>query len=384
MRPESRDLADQVLTYIGRFSDIEAYAEAPDREGRASEADARFNELALQLFAYQFKHIPAYRKYAQARRKSPLTVRSWQEIPPLPIQAFKELTLSCEPEGEAEAVFMTSGTTQADKRGKHYHPTLEVWDASMAPPFKRYVLPDREKMTILVLSPAEDVNRNSSLSRYLSRAVELFGEADSRLFFSPEDGIDLSAVLTALQEREANGGPVLLMGATFAYVHLLDACEEQGKQIRLPEGSRIFDTGGLKGQAREISPEELYAGLERHLGVKREDCVNMYGMTELSSQLYDRNIRSRFLTGESVYEKAGGPWIRTLVLHPETLEPVADGERGVLAHYDMASWNSAFAILTEDMGYRTERGLVLLGRVKGSEARGCSIAVDQLMTASRR
>ncbi|WP_159881242.1 LuxE/PaaK family acyltransferase [Paenibacillus puerhi] len=381
MRPESREIVDRILVYIGQ----QAAEGSPDWSAEGSaETEAEFNRLALEVFAYQVKHIPAYRKYCQARRKSPLTVRSWQEIPPLPIQAFKELTLSCEPAEEAQAVFMTSGTTRADSRGKHYHPTLEVWDASMAPPFKRYVLPDRERMTIFVLSPAEDVNRNSSLSRYLSRAVELFGEPDSRLFYSPEHGIDLSEVWTALQEREASGGPVLLMGATFAYVHLLDACAERGIDIRLPEGSRLFDTGGLKGQAREISQEELYSQIKRILGLERDDCVNMYGMTELSSQLYDRHIRSRFLTGETIYEKTSGPWIRTLVLDPDTLEPVADGKRGVLAHYDLASWNSAFATLTEDLGYRTEHGLVLLGRVQGSEARGSSIAVDQLMNASRK
>ncbi|SDD02049.1 Acyl-protein synthetase, LuxE [Paenibacillus sp. UNCCL117] len=382
MRTESRELVEHVLAYIDRYKETDMAGGAPE----ALEADAGFNRLALEVFAYQFKHIPAYRKYCQARRKSPLTVRSWTEIPPLPIQAFKELTLSCEPVEEAQAVFMTSGTTQADKRGKNYHPTLEVWDASMAPPFKRYVLPDRERMTIFVLSPAEDVNRNSSLSRYLSRSVELFGEPDSRLFFSPERGIDLQEVLAALQRREAEGRPVLLMGATFAFVHLLDACEEQGIHIRLPEGSRLFDTGGLKGQAREVTPEELYAHIERHLGVKREDCVNMYGMTELSSQLYDRHIRSRSLQEKPghEHEKAGGPWIRTLVLDPDTLKPVADGEPGVLAHFDLANWNSSLAILTEDLGYRTERGLVLLGRIQGSEARGCSIAVDQLMNASRK
>ncbi|MFL6558646.1 MAG: CoF synthetase, partial [Bacillus sp. (in: firmicutes)] len=99
----------------------------------------------------------------------------------------------------------------------------------------------------------------------------------------------------------------------------------------------------------------------------------------LSSQIYDQTIRSTYLNNSEIYDKKGPSWVKTLVLNTDTLEPVKDGERGVTAHYDLANWNSCLAILTEDMGYKTEHGFVLLGRIKGSEARGCSIAVDQLM-----
>lgn len=373
MYAESQKMIDDILDYIGRFK---------ESDGLASEE--AFGSLALKLFQYQFQWNPVYKKYCQARRKSPLTLQDWKQIPPIPIQAFKGLTLSCEPIEEAEAVFMTSGTTNADKKGRQYHPTLRVWDASMAGPFKTFVLPDRERMTIFVLSPAMDMNRNSSLSRYLTKAIECFGTSDSRFFYSQEAGLDMEGLGGALKECVRRNDPVLLLGATFSYVHWLDYCKEQDFRVALPEGSRIFDTGGLKGQSREITADELYQAFYEHFSIERDGCINMYGMTELSSQIYDRTIRSRYLTGEAVYEKAGPAWVRTLVLNPDTLEPVPDGETGVLAHYDLANWNSALAILTEDMGYKTKDGLVLLGRIKGSEARGCSIAVDQLMNAHRK
>lgn len=374
MRTEAKQLVDEILQYIKRYAACDVME---------TEAEGPFGELALKLFQYQFKHNTVYKKYSQARRKSPLTVRNWRDIPPIPIQAFKELTLSCEPTKEAEAVFMTSGTTNAERRGRNYHPTLEVWDASMVPPFKQYVLPDREKIAMLVLSPAADLNGNSSLSRYLTRAVEEFGSSGSRYLFSQGLGLDMEGVLAALKEFTDRGEPLLLIGATFAYVHVLDYCADRGFQVVLPQGSRIFHTGGLKGQAREIPQEELHAQIARHFGMARDTCVNMYGMTELSSQIYDQTIRSRVLTGQAVHEKANPPWVRTLVLHPDTLYPVPDGEKGVLAHYDLANWNSVFAIVTEDMGYKNEHGLVLLGRIKGSESRGCSIAIDQLLSSNK-
>lgn len=71
------------------------------------------------------------------------------------------------------------------------------------------------------------------------------------------------------------------------------------------------------------------------------------------------------------------------LLDPETLTPVKDGETGVIAHYDLANWNSCIGILTEDLGHRTPDGFLLQGRAKGAEARGCSIAVDEVISANR-
>ncbi|MDO7906469.1 CoF synthetase [Paenibacillus sp. JX-17] len=356
---------------------IQAYILNPMEEAPAVEEE-RFNRLTLELFAYQFRHQPVLRKYMQSRRRTPLTVRHWSEIPPMPIRGFKDLVLSCEPAGEAEAVFMTSGTTDPERKGRHYHPTLKVWDTSMKTAFRSYVLPNRPDMSMAVISPAEDMNRNSSLSRYLSMAVQAFGTGKSRLFFGNE-GLDREGLKAFLGDMAERGEPVMILGATFAYVHLLDDLLERGLCYQLAEGSRILDTGGFKGQSREVEMEQLYADLQKTLGIGRSQCVNMYGMTELSSQFYDLTLSA----GGGTAVKKGGRWIRTLVLDPETLQPVRTGQTGVLAHYDLANWNSCLAILTEDLGRKTDEGFELLGRMEGAEAKGCSIAVDQLLQAQK-
>ncbi|HJV45959.1 MAG TPA: CoF synthetase [Bacillota bacterium] len=361
MKKDSQQIIEKLLSFIKAYND----------------SDDAFNQMALELFRFQFEHNMAYKKYAVARKKTPLTIKTWKDIPPIPIQAYKEVTLSSEPIEEAEAVFMTSGTTNKEKKGKNYHPTLSVWDASMVGPFRHFVLPHTQKTTIFVLSPAEEMNQNSSLSRYLTKAVEYCGTEQSQFFFN-QDGLDMEGLVHSLQSIEQSSDPVLLMGATFSYVHFLDYCEERNLSFHLPKGSVIFDTGGLKGQAREISGDDFYAWITRSFGIDRMDCINMYGMTELSSQLYDQTIRKKQV------EKATPPWVRTVILDPETLAPLPHGMVGVIAHYDLANWNSALAILTEDQGFYNENGLVLLGRIQGSEARGCSIAIDQLLQSQRK
>ena len=107
--------------------------------------------------------------------------------------------------------------------------------------------------------------------------------------------------------------------------------------------------------------------------------VNEYGMTELSSQLYDNVIRDRY-QGRGTHRALAGPdWLRTLVLDPGSLREVAPGEAGVLCHFDLANAGTALAVLTEDIGRLTADGLEVLGRVQGAEARGCSLALADFL-----
>lgn len=375
MRLESEKMVEDIFDYIQKFK---------NKASTSPEISNDFNALALKLFQFQYQSNPVYKKYCQLRRKLPLTVKRWQDIPPISYQMFKESTLACEPIDETIPVFMTSGSTHPEKKGRNYHPTFKVWDASMIFPFKNYVLPDRDKMRTFVLSPGNDVNQNSSLSRYLSRAFKELGSEGSQLFFHKETGFDMPGLVAALKQSVAEQEPVLLLGATFAYVHFIDYCREQGEKFQLPRGSRVFDTGGLKGQAREVMIDELYAWFKEFFNVPRELCINMYGMTELCSQMYDRTIETYLSRGQIIYDKIGPAWTQLQVLNPDTLEAVSDGETGLLAHYDLANWNSCLAVLTEDMGYKTPDGFVLLGRAKGAEPRGCSIAVDQLIAERNR
>ncbi len=70
----------------------------------------------------------------------------------MPVDGFKMLTLTSVPEQDCEAVFTTSGTTHPGQRGRNFHPDLQVWDESMIVPFRHFIMPDRERIRIAVLS----------------------------------------------------------------------------------------------------------------------------------------------------------------------------------------------------------------------------------------
>src|SRR5690606_18123642 len=167
-----------------------------------------------------------------------------------------------------------------------------------------------------------------------------------------------------------------LLGASYSFVHLMDELQKRGQKFRLPSGSRLFDTGGFKGQSRELELSDFYRLLTDTFGVPADACTNMYGMTELSTQFYD--------DGNAIQPavKSGPHWTRTRTVDPLTGQDVPAGERGVLVHCDLANYNSTTTILTEDVGVMVEGGFLLLGRAEGAQAKGCSMAMDAFLQAA--
>lgn len=341
--------------------------------------DDQFNQLALRLFAYQYECNAPFRSFCQRRGATLRNVRSWRDVPAVPIDAFKAMELRSEPPSPAERVFMTSGTTGRAARGRHFHPQLDVYDLSMKRYFSRRFMQGLERMPMGILFPDEQAMPHSSLAHYLALARSEFGSAGSRYYLSPE-GLDMPALCAALEESERSGQPFALLGASFSLVHVMDALRAQGRSFRLPAGSRVLDTGGYKGQSRELPLEQFYAELSQLLGVPRSLCINMYGMTELSTQFYD--------DGNAVLPsvKSGPHWIRSRLVEPITGRDVAAGERGILVHCDLANYNAVTTILTEDVGLwagpQEKDGFLLLGRAEGAAAKGCSLAVEEFVKAA--
>jgi acyl-CoA synthetase (AMP-forming)/AMP-acid ligase II len=340
--------------------------------------EARFDALARELFAFQFGRCAPYRRFCEGRGRTPQRVSSWREIPAVPTGAFKELALrSFPPERECHA-FRTSGTTTA-RRGVLHLDTLALYESSLLPSFRSHVLPDLApgaRTRLRVLAPAPDEAPDSSLSHMFGVVLAALGDAASG-FDVHEGALQADPLLAALEGARADGVPVTLCGTAFAFVHLLDALASRGVRLPLPPGSRVMETGGFKGRSREMAPAALYAALEAVLGVPSARVVNQYGMTELGSQFYD----SVLCQPDRPRRKLGPPWVRVRIVDPESAEEARPGAVGMIEVVDLANTGSVLAVATADLGRRVADGFVVLGRRSGAEARGCSIAADEMLGA---
>ncbi len=332
-----------------------------------------FDRVALDVFVYQYAANHPYRAYCERRGARPETITHWSEIPALPTAAFTEADLLSAP---AEKVFLTSGTTRGgEKRGRHGFPTLALYETSLKENFRAHLLPDGSRLPMILLAHSPEELPTSSLSHMLGVVRRAWGAEGSR-YYVRGGRVDCESVIAALSRAEAEGTPVFLLGVTVAYVQVVEYCRERKIRFHLPTGSRLMDTGGFKGKRPERSRGALLRDYTDLFGIPPEWCVNEYGMTEMGSQFYDNTALAAWQGISLPRGKVIPPWVRTRIVDPETGEDLPEGKVGCLLHYDLANCGSVIALETEDLGCRVGEGFEIVGRVPGTEARGCSGTID--------
>lgn len=337
----------------------------------------RFEDLALDVFRHQFECIPAYRRVCEARGKTATHVTDWREIPAVPTLAFKQLQLGC---GPAERTFLTTGTTQgATQRGRHAMPDLRLYRAASMAGFRQFVFPDIDRMRILSLIAPAGERPESSLAQMADWVRDAYGTAGS-VELAANSVLDFDGLAAELRAAEGSGEPVCILTTTGALIRFFDRCRDEGWSFRLSHSSRVMDTGGDKGAPRPLSRNGILHSVWNTFAIPGYFCVNEYGMAELSSQFYDNVIRDREAGHFAHRAKTGPAWTRTRVLEPSTLREADEGQPGLLCHVDLANAGTALVVLTEDIGRVVPGGFELLGRAKGAEARGCSLALADFTT----
>lgn len=353
------------------------------RKGTDFKDDGGFNRLALEVFGLQFQFIPLYRRYCERRGMTPEKISSWEEIPTLPTDVFKVAELSMFP-SQIVRTFMTSGTTRHEERGKvgYDEGGLRLMDATIEEAASSFLFPDRVKTKILILAPPPDMAPHMVMAYGMNRLKDYFGLPQSRFLVSRE-GFEVGTLIKELRSSEEEGIPVTLCGGSFGFVNFFDYCRQKGLRFKLPSGSRTLDAGGFKGRSREVQREEFVEQCGEILGIRKEYSINLLGMTEIGSQFYDSTLRDFQKGLHASGAKINPPWTKTVVVDPDTLEPLPDGETGLLKHVDLANRGHILAIQTDDLGRITPEGFEVFGRSKGVEAKGCSLTIDEMTRIER-
>jgi hypothetical protein len=333
---------------------------------------AEFERLALEAFAYQFEHLPAYRAMCERAGKTPAAVASWRDVPMIPAAAFASVELATAPPRET---FRSSGTL-GEARSVHRHPFPELYRAAIDASFPPFCLPRGDRPgqlpAMLSLVPPRALVADSSLGFMVEHLLAKFGGPGSGYAFA-ERGVEGPKARSWFGARQREGRPVMLLGTSFAIADLLDFIGRIDLKFRLPAGSVVFETGGFKGRARELSRAELHQRLQDLLFVGAESIVGEYGMTELTSQCYTAT-----LAGGDPEIFIAPHWMRVRVLDPVTLAEHPAGATGLLAFFDLANVGSALHLLTEDLGSLDGPGFRLAGRAPEADLRGCSLLAEEL------
>jgi len=343
-----------------------------------------FDALALDLARFQMAHVPALARLCRARGVDLTDERAdASSIPALPCDVFRLARIAAHTPSEDARVFRTSGTSQGkEARGEHPFRTTATYELVALRWGEAMLFPDRSDLGVLVLAPTVSEVFDSSLGFMLDRfAAHLGGPAS---FHVREGTLDIEGVARAAASLRAEGRPALVLGASFAFVHLVDGVG--ARDLSLPPGSRVMQTGGFKGRSREVEPAELRRAIASTFAVPEAHVVGEYGMTELSSQLYEGTLAAALGFGDATWTNPRHglylppPWMRVTAVDPATLAPRPEGEVGILRFVDLANVDSSVAIQTSDLGRVTREGVELFGRAPGAVPRGCSLAIDDVLS----
>ena len=309
-----------------------------------------FEQLALEVFQFQYNNNAIYQQYVKALSIVGSAVRSIHQIPFLPIRFFKTADIKTTV-FEPEAVFESSGTTQTIN-SRHYVKDQGIYRRSFLQAWEQFYGPVQD-WCVIGLLPAYLERQNSSLVVMVNEMIKLSGHAQSGFYLYEHEKL-----ASVLQELEKQGQKTLLIGVTFG---LLDFAEQYPMPLK---HTIVMETGGMKGRRREMTREEVHGILST--AFKTPLIHSEYGMTELLSQAYSY--------GHGLFDCP--PWMKVLVRQDDDPLDVRVTGSGVINIIDLANLYSCSFIATDDVGTVQEDGsFEVLGRVDTSDIRGCNLLI---------
>lgn len=362
--------------FVGQlFERMGALIEADNGEGDDDELEGSAITLAADLDELARVNLPEIGRYWARTRLG-------QGLPDAAFRQGRTYLFADEPPART---FRTSGTSGAARGVAHYSRRgLELMRASILAGARRFMLPGLTRPAVIRLVPEETAAPDMVMAHGMELIASSFGDPGTSASVVGSSGLDLKVLSSRLDHAVAEERPVLMIGGSFAFVHACEAFEARGQSWRLPAGSRIVDAGGFKGRSRSVGASQLHQWFERYFGVPQTQCVNLFGMTELASQLYDAapNDEAEPLSDDEVdpegrRPKGGRATIRPIVRDASTMAPISRG-RGLLEVRDLAILDRPHVVLTGDWGLASKRGVAVVGRVTRGERRGCSLTLDAL------
>ena len=310
-----------------------------------------FDDVALEVYNFQFKEVEIYRRFCESLKKTPSTVKQVADIPFLPIEFFKSYEV-IKQGVPAVKVFESSGTT-GGIASKHFVADTSIYEKSFLESFMQFY-GEPDEFTILALLPSYLERGNSSLIYMVDKLIKLSGKKESGFFLNEFE--QLSEILQCLKARS---GKVILLGVTYA---LLDFAELF--QTDFPD-LIVMETGGMKGRRDELPREEVHERLCAAFGVSK--IHSEYGMTELLSQGYSM--------GYGIFESPA--WMK--IITRDVYDPLKfqdTGKAGAVNVIDLANLFSCSFVATNDLARVNEKGsFEILGRMDNAEIRGCNLMV---------
>ena len=308
-----------------------------------------FLDMALKVFGFQYETNKVYGEFCKNVGKSPENVSSLADIPFLPISFFKSHEVYCVEKGDL--IFTSSGTT-GQVTSKHFVLNKNIYERSFMSAFEHFY-GKVEGKCILGLLPSYLEREGSSLVYMVDSLIKKSANARSGFYLRKYEEF-CDQVENALK----HGDEVIIFGVSYALLDLAEGIKpDLSKTI-------VIETGGMKGQRKEISKGEMHKILKE--GLNLEKVHSEYGMTELLSQAYSK--------GDELFDSPS--WMKIMLRQVNDPFSYTTSKTGGINVIDLANIDSCSFIATEDLGRFEGNQFKVLGRAQTADIRGCNLMYD--------
>ena len=324
-----------------------------------------------ELTEWHAQHCIPYRHYLDAIGYDAAKVKALEDIPFLPIRAFKELQLKSIPDDSVFKVMMSSGTS-GQRQSRIY---LDRETAVLQQKVLLRLLGDfigNCRLPMLVIDSASTIKDRRN---FTTRGATIMGLefAARRMIFALDDEMQLREDVLDDFVQTYGGDKFIIFGFTFmVWQHLFQRLKQMGRTADLSNGYLLTAGGWKKLVNLQISNVDFKKTGREICGITHY--VDHYGMAEQTGCIYAECEYGHLHA--SIYSDV-------IIRRYRDFSPCAMGEKGFIQLLSTLPHSyPGHSILTEDDGIiegeddcpcgRKGKYIRILGRVEQAEIRGCS------------
>lgn len=345
-----------------------------------------FSPCLKSAFRHHWENCPEFQFYCREQgfyaHKQP---EKLFEYPYFPVSLFKTKKMISVPDENITARIMSSATSGKPSTIHVDAATARYQTTASTRILADYIGPHRRPFLVLDVDPSEVRSKDISARSAATRGFLIFAGSVEYVLVDKKDTftVDIQRLMSRLREVEIDGKEINILGFTFIlYHHVIRLLKDQQVRFKLPDTSKIIHLGGWKKlTSQKVSRQQFLDDIRLTLGVDSSRVYDFYGFTEQMGLVYG---------SRADHPKTVPLYAEIIIRDPLTLEPVRDGEKGLIQMLTpLPSSYPGISVLTDDIGRIVGRGqdrdgrwgaqFELIGRAHKAELRGCGDILGEMM-----
>ncbi len=354
--------------------EFEEFVSVPPYSVGREEKEKMLTERLMELTKKHQESCLEYAKMLDSISYHSSDIKSYKELPFLPVCLFKELSLKSVPQGEIVKTMTSSGTSgQAVSKIYLDKITSSNQQKAMVKIVNDFTGSDRMPMIIL---DCPSVIKNRAMFSARGAGILGFSVFGSRRIYALDDDMKLDIGVVSDFLDRYKGQKILLFGFTFmVWQHFykeMVRLREKGIRLDFSHAVLIHGGGWKKLINDAVTQEEFHERLNNVCGL--DDIHDYYGMVEQTGCIYMQCEYGHLHA--SIFSDV-------IMRRPEDFSECGIGEKGIIQVLSVIPESyPGHSLITEDEGVllgeddcpcgRKGKYFKILGRLKNAEIRGCS------------